>query len=152
MIIDEWFRRAWYLLNRTRRDGELQREMQAHLEMMQDPARFGSTLRLREEARDAWGFTWIDDLYRDIKYSARTAKANPVFTAAVVLTLALGIGANTAVFSVMNVVALRVLPVPNPEQIVYLKTTGFPDGAGNTGDATSSFSLPVFEALRTHNS
>jgi hypothetical protein len=65
------------------------------------------------------------------------------------LTLALGVGANTAVFSVMNAVLLRGLPVPNPDEVVYLHVpSGQPDGASNTGNSTTSFSEPVFEDLR----
>jgi predicted permease len=88
-------------------------------------------------------------LMNEFRYSARQLYHSPWFTVTVVLTLALGIGANTAVFSVMNAVLLKGLPVPNPQGLVYLHVpSGQPDGASNTGDSTTSFSEPVFEDLR----
>jgi predicted permease len=88
-------------------------------------------------------------LMNEFRYSARQLYHSPWFTVTVVLTLALGIGANTAVFSVMNAVLLKGLPVPNPQELVYLHVpSGQPDGASNTGDSTTSFSEPVFEDLR----
>jgi predicted permease len=86
---------------------------------------------------------------QEFRYAVRQLYNSPWFTLTVVLTLALGIGANTAVFSVMNAVLLRGLPVPHPEEVVYLNVpSGQPDGASNTGNSTASFSEPVFEDLR----
>lgn len=88
-------------------------------------------------------------MMNEFRYAARQLYNSPWFTVTVVLTLALGIGANTAVFSVMNAVLLKGLPVPNPQELVYLHVpSGQPDGAGNTGNSTTSFSEPVFEDLR----
>src|SRR5580765_4759574 len=88
-------------------------------------------------------------LMQEFRYAFRQLLHSPWFTLTVVLTLALGIGANTAVFSVMNAVLLKGLPVPNPQELVYLHVpSGQPDGASNTGDSTTSFSEPVFEDLR----
>ena len=88
-------------------------------------------------------------LTNEFRYAGRQLYHSPWFTVTVVLTLALGIGANTAVFSVMNAVLLKGLPVPNPQELVYLHVpSGQPDGASNTGDSTTSFSEPVFEDLR----
>jgi predicted permease len=85
----------------------------------------------------------------ELRYAVRQLSNSPWFTVTVVLTLALGIGANTAIFSVMNAVLLTSLPVPNPQELVYLHVPGGqPNGATNTGNSETSFSEPVFEDLR----
>src|SRR3984957_16717375 len=84
----------------------------------------------------------------DLRYGVRQLKKTPGFTVVCVLTLALGIGANTAVFSVMNAVLLKSLPVADPGRVVYLYIDGQPDGATNTGNSDSSFSWPVYDAFR----
>src|SRR5215469_17660737 len=86
---------------------------------------------------------------QEFRYAVRQLYNSPWFTVTVILTLTLGIGANTAVFSVMNATLLKGLPVSNPQELVYLHVpSGQPEGAGNTGDSTTSFSEPVFESLR----
>src|SRR5215475_8908121 len=87
-------------------------------------------------------------LLNELRYGIRQLKKTPGFTVVCVLTLALGIGANTAVFSVMNAVLLKSLPVSDPERVVYLNTSGVPHHGYNTGDWTTSFSYPVYDALR----
>ncbi|QNI30250.1 ABC transporter permease [Alloacidobacterium dinghuense] len=84
----------------------------------------------------------------DLRYGIRQLRKTPGFTVVCVLTLALGIGANTAVFSVMNAVLLKSLPVTDPERVVYLNTSGAPHHGNNTGDWNTSFSYPVYEELR----
>ena len=88
-------------------------------------------------------------LLQEVRYAIRQLINAPWFALTVIFTLALGIGANSAIFSVMNAVLLKSLPVPNPQELVYLRVpSGQPEGAGNTGNSTTSFSEPVFEDLR----
>ncbi len=86
-------------------------------------------------------------LFNDLRYAIRQLRKRPGFTLVCVLTLALGIGANTAVFSVMDAVLLRSLPVADPARVVYLKTSNPPRGTG-TIDTNETFSYPVYDGLR----
>src|SRR3989442_4790084 len=79
----------------------------------------------KEQCRDARGVNWIEDFVRDLRYAARTLRRSPGFTAVVVLSLALGIGANTAIFSVIDGLMLKMLPVRDPEQLVRIQGTIF---------------------------
>jgi predicted permease len=116
-IIAEWFRRLRYLLRRGAMEDELRREIEAHRAEMGDPRSFGNTLRLREEAQDAWGWRWLDDLVRDARFAVRTLSHSPGFALTAVLTLALGIGVNAGMYTVVNSLLLRPLSA-GPEEIV----------------------------------
>lgn len=83
-----------------------------------------------------------------LRYTFRQLAKSPVFTAVSILTISLGIGANTAIFSVMNAVLLQFLPVPNPQQLVYFHLKNQPLRTSQTGYGDMSMSLPVFEAMR----
>jgi predicted permease len=153
------------LFRRAPCERELADEMESHLQLhIEDNLRAGmSPAQARREAlmklggieqtkenyRERRGLPILETTFEDCRYALRLLRKNPGFTLVAALTLALGIGGNTAVFSVMNSVLLRNLPLPHPEQMMFLRLPNDqPAGASNTGDGDTSFSDPVFEQLR----
>src|SRR5215831_4484325 len=102
---------------------------------------FGNQTLLREVSREMWGVRSIETLFQDLRYGIRLLIKHKGFTTVAALSLALGIGANTAIFSLINAALLRMLPVPNPEGLVFLTV------AGQRG-AYESFSYPLYEQFR----
>ena len=122
--MSEWIRRFRYLLQRRRFDQELANDLEFHREMAArcGGVPLGNTLLLREEARDAWGWTWLERLSQDLRYAARQLRQSPGFTLAAVAMLALGIGVNVAAFGFFNLMVLRPLPVHSPGYTAAIQT------------------------------
>jgi predicted permease len=111
--------------------------------------KLGGVEQTKENYRDRRGLPFLDLFFQDLRYGLRMLFKNPGFTLVALLTLALGFGGNTAVFSVMNTVLLRNLPLPDAQRLVFLRLpNNQPPGATNTGNGDTSFSQPVFEVLR----
>jgi len=133
----ELFRKLWFAMHRAEFERDLEEEMRHHLalgaEDRGDPQaarrQFGNVTLLKEESRAMWTWTFWEQLMQDVRYGLRTMAANPLFTAMSALSLALGIGANTAIYSFMDAILLRSLPVQHPEQLVVLNWRA-KDGSG----------------------
>lgn len=124
----EPLRRLWFLLHRAEFERDLDEEMRHHLALgaeergSAEAARrqFGNVTSLKEQSRAMWTWTFWEQFAQDMRYGLRTMAANPLFTAMAALSLALGIGANTAIYSFMDAILLRSLPVQHPEQLVVI--------------------------------
>jgi predicted permease len=132
--LTELINRVKYFARRARFDRELDAEVQFHIEsraaelqeagysapdaMRKARKEFGSTARAFEDSRAAWQFRWIEDLGSDLRYAVRAFRRSPGFTVTAVLSLALGLGANAAIFTALYTVLWKPLPISHPEELV----------------------------------
>src|SRR5215472_6053137 len=106
----------------------------------------GGATQIREEVRDVWLTRWLRDFMYDLRFSARSFLRSPSFTAATVLSLALGIGATTAIYSIVDQVVLRALPVDHPERLVLIDWNG--EQVAETWGSVNLMSYPICQDLQ----
>ena len=149
------WRAVW---NRRQLEKDLADEIAFHVAMREGDTRsFGNPVRVKEDMRDMWTFQGVETFWQDVRYAARMLRRSPLFTAVAIGSLAIGIGANTAIFSLVNAIMLKSLPVPDPQDLRLVLWTGDPRVPikGTSGYGTrmhgvqvkSSFSYPMYELL-----
>lgn len=171
---------GWRIWRRARRDEDLHDEIAHDLALDAEERRqagappeeaenasrrdFGNVPLVEESVRETWGWTSLDRLARDVRYGWRVLCKDPLFTTMAVLTLGLGIGANTAIYSVIDAIMIRALPVRNPAELAILNWraqrspvvihshsgTQYTEPGG--GRTSPDFPWPAYELLRDHNS
>ena len=175
-----FFRKLRWLLRRPHKEAELQEELQFHLDEEAEDRQaqgldagearraarreLGNVTLIKEDTRAMWTWTFAEQLLQDIRYGLRTIAASKTFSAMAILSLALGIGANTAIFSFMDSILLRSLPVSDPQSLVMLSwhtphremhgtnrhSNSFNDPNG--GFIGGFFAYPAFELMRKNDS
>ena len=164
--LSELGRRLWMLMRRRQFDADLEEEMRLHLELREQEQiqaglspkearqaasrRFGNATLLKEKSHMAWGWEWLESFVQDTAYGSRAMLRSPALTIVALLSLALGIGANTAIFSLLDAVMLRSLPVKDPAQLILL---GKGNASGITDDfaRTQLYSYPFYRQMQAEN-
>src|SRR6266851_1626058 len=166
MFFDEALRRVRMLFRGKQFQNDLDEEMRLHLEMRQqqhldaglspDAARssayrsFGNPTSIKETSYRTWGWSWLESLLQDLRYGVRSMFRSPALTLVALLTLALGIGANTAIFSFLDAIMLRSLPVKDPAHLVLLGK-GDEGGITDRYGSTAVYSYPFYRQLQQKN-
>jgi len=160
-----WIRRFRDFFRPARLDRDIQDELQFHIDMRErenlaagmPPAearrdalrRFGNLTLEKDRVRDRDVHQWLDTASQNLRYAARTLRKSPGFTAVAVLSIAIGIGANTAIFSLLNALLLKTLPVRDPQQLAFVKYRDLHYKRGTV--AFTSHSYPVYQDLRARS-
>ena len=155
--VHEFLRRLWALFHKRHMDREIADELEFHQMLLRDKLlregvpqpevelatrlAFGNASQWQERLRELWQFETQENFFRDLGFSARLLFKSPGFTAVAILTLAVGVGANTAVFSLINGLLLRPLPVPHVEQLAVLRMDE------NGSQPNYAFCTPFFRGL-----
>jgi macrolide transport system ATP-binding/permease protein len=158
--------------NRTSREEDLRRELQSDLDLEAEERRaaglapqearyaarrsLGNPALVAEDVRESWGWMWLERLRQDLRYGLRMLRKNPGFTTVAVACLALGIGGSTAIFSLMNAILLKSLPVKSPEQLVllrYVQKKTLPPALSHSDSGYGGMSLPygLYQRIRQNN-
>jgi predicted permease len=152
------------LLNRRRLEAELRRELEYHVQRQMDDYQdvgltvsearrkarleFGGEEQIGEACRDARGTRWLESVLEDLRFSQRVLRKSPGFTIAAVVTLALGIGANLAIFSLLDAVRLRSLPVKDPQELAIVQLADRTGWRGGQTTAYPALTNPIWEQFR----
>jgi len=161
------FRRMWALGRRSKLDGEIEDELREHMRMRVDAdvakgmsadeairrarLRFGNPTVVKERVDAEDAALGLESFFRDARYAVRGFVKTPGFTIVAVLTLALGIGANTAVFQLLDAVRLRNLPIQSPQELAELRIAGGNHGFGINDSPWANFTVPMWQEVRRHH-
>ena len=154
------------LFRHTKTMDELEEEIHAHLQMEEQEnlesgmspeearyaalRRFGNVALAQQRSREMWAWNGVEALWQDTRFGLRQLMRSPGFTAVAVLTLALGIGANTAIFQLLDAVRLRSLPVTNPGELTLLHLADLPGKRGSQETVYPALNNPLWEYIRDH--
>ncbi|QNI36954.1 ABC transporter permease [Edaphobacter albus] len=166
MSLNEALRRIQMLFQGNRFQQDLEEEMRLHRELREEEyiergenpevahrtanQKFGNPTVLREKSYRAWGWNGLATVLQDLRYGMRSMMRSPALTLVALLSLALGIGANTAIFSFLDAVMLRSLPIKDPKQLVLLGE-GLDSGQTDRYGSTDLYSYPFFRQLQQRN-
>ncbi len=161
------FRRIWALGRRAKLDREIEDELREHMRMRVDAdvakgmspdeairrarLRFGNPTVVRERVGSEDAALGFESFFRDARYAVRGFVKSPGFTIVAVLTLALGIGANTAVFQLLDAVRMRSLPIPNPQELAELRIAKGNPGFGVSDSMFANFTIPMWQEIKRHH-
>ena len=161
---DSWWKASWNL--RRVEEEEIDKELRAHLELEAEELEesglaaseagysarraFGNTTLVKEDVRAISPWTWVESFFQDVRYGLRQLRKSPGFTTVAVLTLALGIGANTAIFTLIHAILLKPLPVAHPEELYNLGDDQECCSISGDQDSFTLFSYALYKEVREH--